>query len=231
MVVCIALFFIQQKTADWGKRHQLPVMNNIVYRILPNPDYMKWFVDHGMPQATLLKENYKNISDLKMIYPLYKDKRFSEFHQWAATDGRSKYSFFMLSHPSYLFLKNEHEESLQKMFEYKFSYISNAIGYSIYSDYVFPLFGKNKLSVLFIISSIIFIKTRKFEFHLVSVLLMSTLVMSVLIYLADALEIDRHCYMTQIVMQITGILWLILIFDELVSKFPFPSFVPFKTTS
>lgn len=231
MALSIALFFIQQKTAELGRRHQLPVMNNIVYRILPNSEYTKWFVDRGMPQAALIKEHYNATNDMKMIYPLYKDERFKEFHEWAATEGRSKYSLFMLSHPSYLFLKNENKESLQKIFEYKFSYTSNAIGYSIYADYVFPIFGKNKLSVLFIISFIIFIKTQRFEFYLVNVLLLSTLVMSVLIYLADALEIDRHCYMTQSVMQMSGVLWLVLIFDELISKFPVPSFIPFRTTS
>jgi len=215
--LCLALFFIQQQTADLGMRHQLPVMNNIVYRILPNPEYTQWFVDRGMPQADLIKECFNETNNLKMIYPLYTDERFKEFHHWAATEGRGKYTMFMLSHPSYLLLRNEDASSLQQMFQHEFYFISSAIGYSIYADYVFPFFGRNKLIVLLIISLMLFIKTRNFAFHLINVLLISTLIMSVLIYLADALEIDRHCYMTQIMMQIAGILLCIVILDYFIT--------------
>lgn len=222
---CLALFFVQQQTADLGMRHQLPVMNNIVYRILPNPEYTKWFTDHGMPQADQLKDNYHDFKDLKMIYPLYKDERFKEFHEWAATEGRSKYMLFMLSHPSYLLLWNEDASSVQQMFQYEFDFIASAIGYSIYAEHVFPFFGFIVLVVMFIISFLIFLKTRKFEFHLINTLFISTLIMSVLLYLADALEIDRHCYMTQIVMQMSGILWLVLFTDRLISYFQFSPYL------
>lgn len=227
--LCLALFFIQQQTADLGMRHQLPVMNNIVYRILPNAEYTKWFVDRGMPQSALIKEHYNATNDMKMIYPLYTDERFKEFHEWAATEGRGKYMLFMLSHPSYLLLRNEDASSMQQMFQYEFHFISSAKGYSIYADYIFPFFGKNKLMVLFFISILLFVKTRNFALHLIHVLLISTLIISVLLYLADALEIDRHCYMTQIMMQMSGVLWLVLILDQLYSKVSFTAFIPLPT--
>lgn len=159
-------------------RYQLPVMNNIVYRILPNPEYTQWFVARGMPQADLIKECFNETNNLKMIYPLYTDERFKEFHHWAATEGRGKYTMFMLSHPSYLLLRREDASSLQQMFQHEFHFISSAIGYSIYADYVFPFFGRNKLIVLLIISLMLFIKTRNFAFHLINVLLISTLIIS-----------------------------------------------------
>jgi hypothetical protein len=226
--LCLALFFVQQQTADLGMRHKLPVMNNIVYRILPHYEYTKWFTDRGMPQADMLKENYHEVNDLKMIYPLYKDERFEAFQNWAATKGRSQYTLFMITHPSYfknIFL-NENPIELQQLFQYEFTFIASAIGYSVYADKVFPFFSKSMLISMFIISLLMFFKTRKFEFHLIHTLFISTLIMSVLLYMADALEIDRHCYMTQIVMQMAGVLWLVLILDQLYNKVSFTAFIP-----
>src|SRR4029079_5024920 len=45
------LFVAQQHTAKVGQRYRLPVMNNIVLRVLSYPNDIAWFVQQGMPDV------------------------------------------------------------------------------------------------------------------------------------------------------------------------------------
>ena len=79
----ITVFFIQQRSAYIGHRYQLPVMHNIVMKILPNDEYTEWFADRGMPCVDSLKVNFSGCTnENKKIYKLYRNPKYREFLDW-----------------------------------------------------------------------------------------------------------------------------------------------------
>lgn len=214
VVFSIFLFFTQQETAKIGQRYRLPIMNNIVHRVLPNEEYLNWFVSHGMPNASELKAEYADISNPKKIYNLYNDKRFEAFSNWVIKDGKSVYVKFLYTHPKNIFLVNEKSENLDKIFAYNLGLGGNIKGYSYISHYIFPIF--NTISILVLNGLLLFIyaRERKFIWLLPTFLIILFTFNAILLYLADSLEIERHQYMTQIMIQVIGILLLTFIVDS-----------------
>lgn len=63
-------------------------------RILPNPGYTTWFVDHGMPYTSAIAQSANgSFGDALIAIPA--------FASWASSKGESTYVRFMLEHPAY----------------------------------------------------------------------------------------------------------------------------------
>jgi len=214
LLLSIGVFYIQQKSAIIGQRYRLPVMNNIVFRILPNNEYLKWFTDRGMPSSNELQKKYSNLPDWKMIYPLYNDTCFSEFSDWVIKDGKSTYTKFLITHPSNFFLLNEKKENLNKIFAYNINYTGNINGYCEYSEKIFPFFNLLSIILLNIILLFIFYKEKLFICLFPAILIIIFTLNAILLYIADTLEVERHLFITNISIQFIGILSIVLIFDS-----------------
>ena len=214
LVLSCSIFVIQQKTAQIGQRYRLPIMNNIVFRILPNKEYLKWFSDQGMPCVDLLKKNYSHLDAYEKIYPIYTDSTLTKFSDWAGNEGRPIYTKFIMTHPSYLFLLNERPSDLNRIFAYDIGYTDEVSGYSILSQYLFPVFNTLIIMVLNVFLIYLFIKEKRLIWLLPSVLIAIFAFNAFLLYIADSMEVERHLFVTNIMIQFIGILSVCFILDS-----------------
>jgi hypothetical protein len=229
----IILFFTQQYTAKVGMRYKLPVLNNIVFTILPNPEYVEWFEKEGLPCVEALKKDYSNIpiENFRDIYPLYtNDTSYAALHSWATTHGNTVYMKFLLSHPSQLFLLNETPENLERIFAYNLDYTSKPFGLSRISDYIFPLFNSISIILLLMIYMFICKKEKSIEWIFPTSVLIICILNTVLLYNADALEVERHLFITSTFMQFSGIYMSIFILDSSILNSSLKKIFKRKTT-
>ena len=106
--VALCIFFVTTFALMDASREQaprwrwvFPLHNVIGTRILPDPEYVAYFSDHGMPVGPALYERtgkYANADD----NAFFNDPRLEEFRLWTNRSGRTTYIRFLLSHPLYL---------------------------------------------------------------------------------------------------------------------------------
>ncbi len=216
LVIGCSIFIVQQKSAQIGQRYRLPVMNNIVLRILPNEEYLKWFIDRGMPCADKLKRQYSNLdlNDNSKLYSLYTDSSFVRFSDWVAKDGKSVYTKFLISHPANLILLNEKPKDLKRIFAYNIGYTGPEKGYSLFSQSIFPLFNLIILLLLNGFLVFLFIKEKRLAWIFPTVLIIIFTANVFLLYVADSMEVERHLFITTIIIQFIGILIVSFILDS-----------------
>jgi hypothetical protein len=224
----VILLFVQLMTANAGHRHRLPLMNTMAVRILPNPDYTAWFEVRGVPDVKKLHSVYRTIdinsdADRHKIWNLYWNKDYSAFNDWTLLKGRREYMNFMISHPSYFFLFHENKQQLKRIFATNLWYTPSLRGYSRLTEPVFPLFGPVSVTIFCVL--LIFLYFRKKDpMLLFPVLLWLIFFANVfLTYNADALEVERHLFITMIGIQLVGIMAVGLIVDQVNTQSPSPS--------
>lgn len=116
LVVGIALLLaavLTQSAADRGNRGLLPVSNVYAARVLPYPDRLDWFVDHGMPQAARLRDLARvarvSTDSGPVIVPAVAnddpDRTLARYHRWLADRGQRLLVEYAVTHPGYLFLE------------------------------------------------------------------------------------------------------------------------------
>jgi hypothetical protein len=208
------LFVTQQHTAQIGQRYRLPVMNNIVLRVLPHPEYVAWFKQQGMPDADRLKEKYSvPASDPAQIYPLYVDKEFSRFSDWAASpQGRSVYLRFLLTHPESLLLLKEEGPVRKRMLSFNFGYIGGPRGFSARVHKIFPI-RPERVLLLFGILVVLCLFEKTTTWILPAVLALTFAFNAYLVFVADSMEVERHEFLTMTMIQFLGVMILSLILD------------------
>jgi len=214
LLLSCSIFVVQQKSAQIGQRYRLPIMNNVVFRILPNKEYLQWFSDKGMPCVNLLKKNYSNLDAYEKIYPIYTDATLLKFSDWAGNEGRPIYTKFIMTHPSYLFLLNETPSNLNRIFAYDIGYTDEVRGHSLLSQYIFPVFNTLIILLLNVFLVYLFFKEKRIIWLLPTVLIAIFTFNAFLLYIADSMEVERHLFVTNIMIQFVGILSVCFILDS-----------------
>jgi len=216
VLVTVLIFFIQQQSANIGHRYRLPILNNIVVKILPSEEYTKWFVEEGMPLSEELKLNFSNSTDEnRKIYSLYHDSTYQELFNWVDTKGKNAYMKFLLTHPRFSLLLDENQEEFDRIFAFNLNYYTVHIqGYSRLALNILPFFKTWHLFVLVILMVACFIRSRRFIFLIPLVFTVACYFNAFLLYNADALEVERHLFITQIFMEVIGLFSLFLYFDS-----------------
>jgi hypothetical protein len=207
------LFVIQQHTAQIGQRYRLPVINNIVLRVLPHPEYVRWFERHGMPDVERLTKRFSApVSDPSEIYPLYWEPEFARFSAWAASEGRTVYVRFLLTHPENLLLLNEKESVRKRMQAYNFGYVGPPRGFSRLVHNYFPR-RPERVLLLFAILLFICFREKSRAWILPAILGLTFTFNAFLVFWADSLEVQRHEFLTMTMAQFLGVMTLSLILD------------------
>ncbi len=220
LVLSGAIFFTQQHSAKVGVRYYLPVINSITVRILDKPEYLEWFVQHGMPQAEKLRQNYAGIDAVPeagqhRLWALCADTAYGPFHEWVIEKGQPTYTRFLLTHPVYTLGLNETPVQLSRILCYNLFYIDEPRGYTAYIEPLFPLFNVGVVLVLCIVLVMIYTKRKRAILFAPVLLALFTLLNTILSYNGDALEVDRHLYTTIILVQLIGFWAAALIWDAL----------------
>ncbi len=94
------VFALSNFSSERGDRWVFPFYNSVGQRILPVPEYVSYFADHGMPiSPALLERTGKWASDDDSAF--YSDPRLEEFRVWTANHGKMTYIKFLMSHLVY----------------------------------------------------------------------------------------------------------------------------------
>jgi hypothetical protein len=93
--------------AAHGERQAFPTRNVYEVRILPYPDRVRWFADHGMPQAEEFlgpdaRLAYREPGLPPVVYVPDGDPELGDWLAWVEGDGRAALARFALTHPAYL---------------------------------------------------------------------------------------------------------------------------------
>jgi hypothetical protein len=76
-------------------------------RVLPYPDRVAWFADHGMPKAEVFvgpaaRVPYQEPGMPPVMYVGDDDAELAPWLDWVESDGRSAFARYVLTHPPYL---------------------------------------------------------------------------------------------------------------------------------
>jgi len=219
----IILFFVQQNTAKTGDRYRLPLINTIVVRIISNEEYTTWFKNNGMPCADSLKLNYRKIdinldADRHKVWNLYYNPKYKTLWNWIHDKGKSEYMKFMLTHPAYTLLFKESKQKRQRIFSYDLWYSGEVAGYSKFVQTVFPFFSPWWLLACNLLLLLQFFRKKKLILVFPVILTLVFLMNVFLSYNADALEVERHLFMTMVMIQLISFISLALLGDSLIQS-------------
>ena len=228
LALSLSLLFFQQYTATVGSRYRLPIANSIIVRVIPDEKYTDWFVKQGMPDAAILKETFphvdaESIDDVGKIYTFYSDVSHASFFNWTANEGRGIYAKFLLTHPAYTFLLKETRPKLSRILSYTFQlyhyYPYEPQGYSVPATNTFPFFHILWIPFLCISLLLIFIINKQLVFLLPVFISIMFLFNAFLMYNADALEVERHMILNNIVVQFICFWSIGLILDFVIIRY------------
>lgn len=227
-IFSIALFCIQNSTSNLGERYKLPVFNSIVGRISQNNDYIQWFKKEGMPMTENITKDFRGISideheNRQKVYSKYNDSTYTKLFSWILRDGKVTYQKFLLTHWSYFFLFDQSEKQNKRIFCSNLSeYIQTPKGFYLNADKTFPYFTLSSTIFFLVIICFLLIKKREKILFFPILLFFLFTINALISYNADALEVKRHLFITQIVLEFINIISLILIIDN--SKIYFTDF-------
>jgi hypothetical protein len=94
--------------ASHGNRYAYPLRNVFEARVLPYPDRVAWFADHGMPQAErfvgpdALAPVVGGGGQAPVTYVADDDPSMREWLAWVGRDGRGAFAAWVATHPGYL---------------------------------------------------------------------------------------------------------------------------------
>ena len=90
-----------------GERHAFPMRNVYEVRVLPYPERVEWFADHGMPQAEEFmgpdaRVPYREQGLPPVVYVGDDDAELGPWLDWVGSDGRLAFARFVASHPTFV---------------------------------------------------------------------------------------------------------------------------------
>jgi hypothetical protein len=94
--------------ASHGNRYVYPLRNVFEARVLPYPDRVAWFADHGMPQAGRFvgpdapPPVVGAGGEAPVVYVADEDPSMRRWLAWVASDGQRAFAAWIATHPAYL---------------------------------------------------------------------------------------------------------------------------------
>ncbi|HEX2564786.1 MAG TPA: hypothetical protein VHK25_12765, partial [Acidimicrobiales bacterium] len=94
--------------ASHGNRYVYPLRNVFEARVLPYPDRVAWFADHGMPQAERFvgpdapPPVVGGGGEAPVVYVADDEPSMRKWLAWVASDGQRAFAAWMATHPAYL---------------------------------------------------------------------------------------------------------------------------------
>lgn len=99
----VALAFLVSGAARVGQRESQPIQHLYAARVLPYPDRLSWFAEHGMPDAAGLAALPKaGHPDQAPWTPVAHRPELEGWRSWLLDHGRSTFARYLISHPGYV---------------------------------------------------------------------------------------------------------------------------------
>jgi len=219
----VVIFFVQGELSRIGQRTKLPLANSMVLRVMPDYRYYAWFKARGMPDEKRIR-NYLSRLDVSKenelfdFYSLYTDPVYIPFLDWCAGEGRTRYTEFLATHPAYTLLLKDPPWKLKRIWAVNIDYARKVNGYSMLAEKIFPFFTPVSVVISAILLMLIFLK-RKDQWLLYPVIMAVIFAINIfLLYNADAMEVERHLFITMVMVQFISIWAYSLILDECVRR-------------
>lgn len=106
IVVAATLASLTITASRYGGRGDFPLRNVYQVRVLPYPDRVAWFADHGMPQAEQFLKGgarppYERHGAAPVTYAADQDPLLNQWSAWLRRDGQRTFLLWVITHPSY----------------------------------------------------------------------------------------------------------------------------------
>ena len=95
--------------SNHGARHVFPIRNVLQVRVLPYPDRVEWFADHGMPQADEFvgpgaRRPTEEPGRAPIVYvpDSARNEGMEAWFAWLESDARATFAHWVLTHPGYV---------------------------------------------------------------------------------------------------------------------------------
>jgi hypothetical protein len=97
-----------------GDRYAYPLRNVFEARVLPYPDRVAWFADHGMPQADRFAgpgalTPYREEGQAPVVFVADEDPTLQPWLEWVERDGRGAFATWLATHPAYVLAEPLHD--------------------------------------------------------------------------------------------------------------------------
>lgn len=219
------IFVVSSVLATAGNRWYVPFLMTLGLRILPNSEYVDYFVERGMPLSEALMERAGkpiHADDLAIL----NDPRLEDFRSWVKTNGRSEYINFMWHFKADTFqnpLKRSEVIFNPDVYYYTATGFRPIIKNERLGELLYPTrFGL--LTVLFanfLAAALLFpaLQHRQLLWVLPLMLILFSYPQAVLVWNADANDIARHSLYHNVELRLGLWMLIILVFDFLFSNF------------
>ncbi len=189
-VFVLIVFGLQVSSAQTGQRHQFPLINVLLQRVLVDEVRVDYFISHGMPVDKDFIEKWERQWATSYDWALYKEARYEDFMDFTIHDGKYVYGLFLLENVDYTFKSvwdNKQHLFVSNLNEYT-EHPPKKIMITVFSK-GWDLLASATLPLLLIpLMSLFLIKRHPYLF----LILPSILVNAIFIYHADAMEVQRH---------------------------------------
>jgi len=217
LAIVLIVAILQSVSAQIGKRHQFPLINVILKRILPYQDRVHFFQSRGMSVDAEFIETWKDQWASSHNWALYKDSKHKPFMDFTLHRGKYVYGQFLLTHPVYA-VKSVWDDRVSIFSLNKYSYTndppSNVLVQIISSFWNSCAWLIRYLLPVILILSVLIVKRDVFPFIAIVCILCNAF----LIFHADAMEVERHSLIVLIVLAVVFVHLVFIFADMLVDK-------------
>jgi hypothetical protein len=221
LLAMLLLGIAQNISAQAGKRQQFCLVNVLLQRILPDPEYTAWFIKQGMPVDNSILQ-WKGQWASSEEFKLFKDNRYEPFMDWVLCRGTVTYARFLIEHPAYTFrplVKN-----LPELFSYNLTLYAGLPPDKLCLRLLYALLPAT--SLLFAAALSLFSLRAATAYKrpiciLPLILLLSAFCNALFVYHADAMEVPRHALMNMLCLECLSYMALLLLADIIAAeKYP-----------
>lgn len=105
---CVAVLVLQGYTVGhvhgsmFKTRHEFPLINVMLARIVPNLEFREWFTAHGLPPEIIEARAHGITVASSKGKILFRDPKYDRLLSWIRTDAKPTYVRFLLEHPRQL---------------------------------------------------------------------------------------------------------------------------------